>query len=94
MSDYKYSIEAKNVNKTFYKKSIEVLNIYLELWESGNKYGIQSKDAARGYFLRGVNQAMFSKKKQACKDFQKAKITNSSYVDKVNDNYLSLRSKN
>ena len=24
MSDYKYSIEAKNVNKTFYKKSIEV----------------------------------------------------------------------
>ena len=24
MSEYKYSIEAKNVNKVFYKKSVEV----------------------------------------------------------------------
>ena len=27
MSDYKYSIEAKNVNKTFYKKSKEVKSL-------------------------------------------------------------------
>ena len=69
-----------------YKESIKVLNIYLELWEGGNKYGIQSNDAARGYFLRGINQAMFlNKKGEACKDLQKAKITNSSYKDKVDD---------
>ena len=65
-----------------YTKAKEVLNSYLENWK--NK-PIVSRDAARGYYLRGVINAMFSKKKEACNDFKKAKLTNDEYRVKVDD---------
>ena len=48
MSDYKYSIEAKNVNKTFYKKSIEVnalINFSINI-ERGTIHGLLGPNGA------------------------------------------------
>tara|TARA_B100000212_G_C27370225_1_gene532214 strand:+ start:1228 stop:2310 length:1083 start_codon:yes stop_codon:yes gene_type:complete len=68
-----------------YIKAKEVLNSYLENWEVAVNKSIASRDAARGYFLRGVINGMLSKKKEACYDFKKAKLTNDKYRVKVDD---------
>ena len=48
MSDYKYSIEAKNVNKVFYKKSVEVdalINFSIKI-KKGTIHGLLGPNGA------------------------------------------------
>ena len=46
MSDYKYSIEAKNVNKTFYKKTQKVkalIDFSIKIKKGNNSWFIRAK---------------------------------------------------